>query len=75
MQAEFGIMIPELPEDDELDVSAYMQKVSEAVKGKKGFEIRENVITLGFFSFAKYLMYRDLDAENGQENQPLNKTS
>ncbi|NET71396.1 MAG: DUF3320 domain-containing protein [Sphaerospermopsis sp. SIO1G2] len=64
VKAEFGIVIPELPSDDEVDFSAYMHEIAQAVSGQKRFEVKENDITLGFFSFAKFLMYRDLDPEN-----------
>ncbi len=64
MKAEFGIMIPELPQGDDIDISAYTQEVAKAVLGQPRFSVNENDITLGFFSFAKFLMYRDLDPNN-----------
>jgi hypothetical protein len=52
---------PELPEPDELDAGAYFAKVLRAVRGRAGWTVDTEAIALGFFSFAKFLMYRDLD--------------
>lgn len=71
MKAEFGLVIPDLSEDDELDVSAYLSAVQRVVSAKKRFEVKENDIVLGFFSFAKFLMYRDLDSANWPEFSKL----
>ncbi len=71
MKAEFGLVIPDLSEDDELDVSAYLSAVQKVVSAKKRFEVKVNEIVLGFFSFAKFLMYRDLDAANWPEFSKL----
>jgi very-short-patch-repair endonuclease len=67
MQADFGINIPDLPTDDVCDFTHYASQVSEAISAQPRFEICENDITLGFFSFAKFLMYRDLDAQTWPE--------
>jgi len=76
MKAEFGLVIPDLSEDDDLDVNAYMTTVQQVVSAKKRFEVKGNDMVLGFFSFAKFLMYRDLDAASWPEfikldNHPL----
>lgn len=75
MKAEFGLIIPDLREDDEVDFEGYMEIVSEAVSVKKRFKVEENKIVLGFFSFAKFLMYRDLDTANWPANDKLEKNS
>ncbi len=76
MRVEFGLAIPDVSEDDDLDVKTYMTTVQQVVSVKKRFEVKENDIVLGFFSFAKFLMYRDLDAATWPEfikldNHPL----
>ena len=68
LKAEFGISVPPLPEDDELDVAAYFDRVAAAVAGQEGWSVDRGAITLGFFSFGKFLMYRDLDAETWPED-------
>src|ERR1700728_4887811 len=58
----FGIRsFPELPDPDDLDVDDYFKKVQRIVSGRSGWTVDSEAIALGFFSFAKFLMYRDLD--------------
>lgn len=71
MNTEFGLKIPDLPEDDAFDVGAYMHVVRTAVAPKTRFAVFENEMVLGFFSFAKFLMYRDLDPLNWPDNAKL----
>ena len=52
---------PDLPDHDDLDVEAYLQAVAQLVKSQPRWSVEPNAIALGFFSFAKLLMYRDLD--------------
>ena len=50
----------ELPRDDSgVDVGDIWTRVRQAVKEAPGFEVTEDVV-LGHFSFAKYLMWKDL---------------
>ncbi len=61
-----GIVEGELPKDDAgLDVSAIWRKVSYAIKDIKGWEVIDEVL-LGTFSFAKYLMWKDLAERTDQ---------
>lgn len=49
-----------LPEDESgVDVSGIWNRVRHAIKAVPGFEVVEDVV-LGHFSFAKYLMWKDL---------------
>lgn len=64
MKAEYGIVIPDLGEQDDFNITAYFEKVRQAVGGNPKFGVQDDEVVLGFFSFAKFLMYRDLDAEN-----------
>ena len=64
LRRDFGLDIPglddELPADDAgVDVSGIWRKMREEVREAKGLEVREDVV-LGHFSFAKYLMWKDL---------------
>jgi very-short-patch-repair endonuclease len=68
LKAEFGIVLPEFRLSDEFDPTEYLSAVAEAVKGQPRWAVLPNAITLGFFSFAKFLMYRDLDPEVWPEN-------
>lgn len=65
------IILPEMNMDDDFDISSYMSQVADSIVIKKDWEVLENDITLGFFSFSKFLMYRDLDPANWPENERI----
>lgn len=71
LQRTHEILLPSINADEELDLSGYIGEVAQAVKIKPDWSVQENDITLGFFSFAKFLMYRDLDPENWPENDNI----
>lgn len=55
-----GVVEGELPRDESgLDIAAVWRSVAHAVKDIKGWEVSEDVV-LSMFSFAKYLMWKDL---------------
>uniref|UniRef100_UPI0035CB721C DUF3320 domain-containing protein n=1 Tax=uncultured Sphingomonas sp. TaxID=158754 RepID=UPI0035CB721C len=58
-----GIRLPAFEASDAFDPSAYFNEVADAISAKPGWEVQPDVIVLGFFSFAKFLMYRDLDPQ------------
>ena len=65
LKEQFSIELPELPDLEELaSLSGYYSKVSAAIGIKQNWHVRENEIVLGFFSFAKFLLWRDLDPDN-----------
>ncbi|MBM2324209.1 MULTISPECIES: DUF3320 domain-containing protein [Marivita] len=59
--ADFGISLPEIEEGEDWHPSDYFEKVADAVSGQAGWSIDADGMQLGFFSFAKLLMHRDLD--------------
>jgi hypothetical protein len=63
LEQDFGTNLPELPEvpDDEIAVEDYFRAVREAVAHQPAWRVDESAVVLGFFSFSKLLMYRDLD--------------
>lgn len=58
-----GISLPPFEASDTFEPVAYMDEVAEAVSAKQDWAVQHDDIALGFFSFAKFLMYRDLDPE------------
>ncbi len=64
LMEQFGIDLPELPEGDDWQPSAYFAAVEAAIGARPGWAVRPNEIVLGFFSFSKFLMWRDLDPAN-----------
>ena len=71
LRADFAIDLPEFP-DAEADPDApeaalrFLEAVALAVRGQDGWEVDHEAIVLGFFSFGKFLMYRDLDEASWQ---------
>ncbi|PJJ48438.1 DUF3320 domain-containing protein [Hymenobacter chitinivorans] len=61
LRTSFGLGLP-LPEaEDELRVAEYFAAVAQAVAGVPRWQVQPDAIALGFFSFGKFLLYRDLD--------------
>ncbi|WP_376871232.1 DUF3320 domain-containing protein [Albirhodobacter sp. R86504] len=67
LRQDFGIALPEVEETDEWSPADYMKSVEGAVSAQVGWSIDTDGIQLGFFSFAKLLMHRDLDPESWPE--------
>jgi very-short-patch-repair endonuclease len=61
LHAEFAIDAPSMPEMEDLDVDAYFDAFDAAVASHPRWQVDRGAISLGFFSFGKFLMYRDLD--------------
>ena len=78
LKSEFGIQFPSIPEaddPDELDIQNYCQEVEAAISSRSRWTIDRSAIVVGFFTFAKFLMYRDLDAANWPEKTAPSKHS
>ena len=69
MRADFDLLIEDFPDEDDVDLTAYAARVAESVGAHKRWEVLPDAMVLGFFSFAKFLMYRDLDPETWPETQ------
>lgn len=67
MRLEFALTIEDFKDEDEVDLAAYCAKVTETVSNQKRWEVLPEAMVLGFFSFSKFLMYRDLDPDNWPE--------
>lgn len=61
LRQDFGIALPEVEETEDWVPSAYLAAVADAVSGKPGWSVDPDGMQVGFFSFAKLLMHRDLD--------------
>ena len=59
-----ALKLPAFDGGDEFDPAAYFAAVAEAIATKPDWTVAADNVVLGFFSFAKFLMYRDLDPEN-----------
>ncbi len=68
-RTEFGVDFPDLHDngeegEEDLDLPAYFCKVERNIKRLNRWSVDTRSVVLGFFSFSKLLMYRDLDSEN-----------
>ncbi|WP_057092814.1 DUF3320 domain-containing protein [Comamonas thiooxydans] len=61
LKADFGLELPEFNAGDDFDPHAYLAAVAAMAAAQPGWQVLPDAMTLGFFSFAKFLMYRDLD--------------
>src|SRR5271166_3622669 len=61
LRAAFGITLPDLPEGDEWLPNEYFDAVATVIAGEKRWEVDRTGIGLGFFTFSRFLMWRDLD--------------
>ncbi|XOV89817.1 MAG: DUF3320 domain-containing protein [Pseudomonadota bacterium] len=70
LKSEFGIVLPTFPEDG-LDPATYYDEVEDAISAKARWQVHPNEMHLGFFSFGKFRMYKDLDPAIWPEDQAL----
>ena len=70
LRNDFGLTLPALPDIEDLDLVAWFAKVAAAVQGQKRWRVAPDEVSLGFFSFGKFLMFRDLAPEAWQLDQP-----
>jgi hypothetical protein len=61
LRQDFGLVLPEVEEAEDWAPSDYFARVRDIASGKPGWSIDADGMQLGFFSFAKLLMHRDLD--------------
>jgi very-short-patch-repair endonuclease len=71
LKGEFGINLPEVPDMDDLTAGAYFNSVALAVADQSRWAVLPDDMLIWFFSFAKYLMYRDLDPMTWPDHSPL----
>ena len=64
MKAEFALTIEDFKDEDEVDLAGYCARVADTISNNKRWEVLPDSMVLGFFSFSKFLMYRDLDPDN-----------
>lgn len=61
LRSDFAIEAPSMPEIEDLDIDTYVAAFQAAIAGQPRWRVDRDAIALGFFSFGKFLMYRDLD--------------
>ena len=61
LRADFGVALPDLSEGDDWLPSDYFADVIEAISVKSRWSVDPDGVELGFYSFSKLLMIRDLE--------------
>ncbi|MGB6324366.1 MAG: DUF4011 domain-containing protein, partial [Methylocella sp.] len=68
LRGDFGLALPDVAKTEDWRPSSYFDAVANAVAAKRRWSIDANAIELGFYSFAKLLMMRDLEPANWPGN-------
>jgi very-short-patch-repair endonuclease len=71
LKASFGVLLP-LPElDEDGQIADYYTAVTESIAGLPRWRVEVDSIALSFFSFGKFMLYRDLDPAIWPSGQSL----
>ena len=62
MKREFAMKLPSIGEVDTFDVTRYLDEITTLVSERPSWGVEKDDAVLGLFSFAKFMMYRDLEA-------------
>ncbi len=68
LRDDFGIDLPELEIGEDWKPSDYFALVDDVIAAHDRWKIDPDAVQLGFFSFSKLLMYRDLDIDAWQDD-------
>jgi len=63
LRSDFGLSLPGF-NDEEFDANSYFASVQQAVASMDQWEVKPDRMYLGFFSFGKFRMYKDLQEES-----------
>ena len=77
LKVDFGIVMPDVPDGSdsyEMSPTTYCDTVATAVADQTTWEVLPNDIVLWFFSFSKFLMYRDLQPDNWPPDRPIDES-
>ena len=69
LKTDFGIEFPAFPDAEDLDVDGYFKGITTVVSLRERWSIDTRAIHLGFFSFSKLLIYKDLDPKVWPEDK------
>lgn len=69
LKQEFNIEYPQFPDLEDIEVYKYITSIEKATSGMNRWSVSPDDISLGFFSFGKFLMYRDLGASSWPDDK------
>src|SRR5437016_6659841 len=64
LSEQHSIDLPDLPDSEDWLPSEYFESVRQAISRAPRWQVLDSEILLGFFSFNKFLLWRDLDPSN-----------
>ena len=64
LRADFGFELPEILDDENFSPESYFEELCDRIDGRARWSIDRDGIQLGFFSFSKLLMMRDLEPQH-----------
>lgn len=64
LRGDFGVVLPEIDDGEDWTPGDYFDRVEAVIRSMRGWSVDRDGMQLGFFSFAKALLYRDLVEEN-----------
>lgn len=77
LHEDFGITLPDLPddltEDEDWTPETYFNQIRDQISDREGWEIDSNRMLLWFYSFTKFLMFRDLSDAAWPDDRPLSE--
>jgi len=71
LREDFGLRLPDVPDVEELSPTAYFDQVRRVIETRARWQVLDDDMVLWFFSFAKFLMYRDLHPEAWAAERPI----
>lgn len=76
LDQDYGLQLPEIEDADgeEWTPGTYFDAVEDAISSRDRWSVDHNGMQLGFFSFDKLLMLRDLDPDNWPKDGLLNSS-
>lgn len=69
LKNDFAMKFPAFHDDDNFNIDAYFDQIEDKISLYSRWEVKRNEIILGFFSFGKFLMYKDLDSNDWPEEK------
>jgi very-short-patch-repair endonuclease len=69
LHEQHSVTLPEIPEEAEWSPQSYFAEVNSAIAMSPRWAVLPNDVLLGFFSFSKFLLWKDLDPTTWPEGQ------
>ena len=63
LSSNFNLTLPEISDDEKFNPIEYFDKIKKIISQNSNWKIKEDIF-LGFFSFANFVMYKDLEKHN-----------